>query len=92
MHQAGSANPWRVSRSLESVTPWNPELEVLLGRVQRAVRRRTSDRVRGLEVLVHAGVLVLRGRCATYYCKQLAQTAAMEAAPQFQVVNQIEVW
>ncbi len=72
--------------------PANPHLEVLLVRVERAVRRRTGDRVRGLQVLLQNDKLVLRGRCATYYCKQLAQAAAMEAAPDFELHNQIKVW
>ncbi len=91
MQEVDSANGVRIQR-LRRRVPANPQLEVLMVRVQLAVRRRTEDRVRNLQVVVQDGKLVLRGRCATFYCKQLAQAAAMEAAPGFVLHNEIEVW
>ncbi len=92
MQEVDSANGVRIQRLRKRRVPANPQLEVLMVRVQRAVRRRTEDRVRSLQVIVQEDKLILRGRCATYYCKQLAQAAAMEAAPHFQLHNEIEVW
>ena len=45
--------------------------------IERAVRRRTAGGVRNLRVEVNRGGIVLEGRCDSYYCKQLAQHAAM---------------
>ncbi len=92
MQEMDSANGVRIQRLSRRRVPANPQLEVLMVRVQRAVRHRTEDRVRNLQVLVQENTLILRGRCATYYCKQLAQAAAMEAAPGFELHNEIEVW
>ena len=51
--------------------------ERLAASIERAVRRRTSGGVQNLRVEVNRGGIVLEGRCNTYYCKQLAQHAAM---------------
>lgn len=53
------------------------DTERLAALVERAVRRGTSGGVRSLRVEVNRGGIVLEGRCDTYYCKQLAQHAAM---------------
>jgi hypothetical protein len=68
------------------------EAEKLINRIERAVRRGTNDKVRELRVEMTEEGIVLRGRCGTYYCKQLAQSAAMAAAEQETLVNRIEVW
>lgn len=47
--------------------------------VERLVRSRTNGAVRGLQVDVEDGRLVLSGRAPTYYAKQLATHAAMQA-------------
>ena len=66
--------------------------EKLASRVERHVRRQTNDKVRQLRVEVRAGCIFLHGRCGTFYCKQLAQTAAMSIGNKEPVINQIEVW
>lgn len=66
--------------------------EVLAARLERAVRRDTGDKVRGLHVEVDEEAVVLTGRCATYYCKQLAQHAVMDHLEGRTLANQIEVW
>lgn len=66
--------------------------ELLAARVERAIRRGTNDKVRNLSVRVLDGTVTLNGRCATYYCKQLAQTAAFPYLEDRQLSNQIEVW
>lgn len=63
----------------------------LAARVRRGVLRIAAGRTRGLEVEVHGNVIQLRGRCSSYYCKQLAQHAAMELAHGEQVDNQLQV-
>ncbi len=66
--------------------------ELLAARVERAIRRGTNDKVRNLSVHIADGTITLNGRCATYYCKQLAQTAAFPHLENRQLDNQIEVW
>lgn len=53
------------------------EADRLAASIERAVRRRTAGGVRNLRVEVGRGGIVLEGRCDTFYCKQLAQHAAM---------------
>jgi hypothetical protein len=43
-------------------------------------------------VEVKRGGVVLNGRCGTFYCKQLAQHAAMELLIDEELINRIEVW
>jgi len=59
--------------------------------VEREVRSRTSGRIRGLEVRVSDGQVVIRGRTSTYYAKQLVSHAAMDTADQLSVMNEVEV-
>jgi len=58
-------------------------------RVEQVVHSRTSGRIRGLRVQVQDGRVVISGRTATYYNKQLATHAALEAASSVQ--NEVEV-
>ncbi len=64
--------------------------EQLAASIERAVRRKTSGGVRNLRVEVNRGGIVLEGRCDTYYCKQLAQHAAMNLSGD-PLSNQIRV-
>ena len=66
--------------------------EKLASRIERLIRRRTNDKVRELRVEVRGDGIMLKGRCGTYYCKQLAQHAAMSLSTSGPVTNQIEVW
>ena len=59
--------------------------------VEREVRLRTSGRIRGLEVRVADGQVVIRGRTSTYYAKQLVTHAALENAECLSVMNEVEV-
>ena len=68
------------------------EDEKLAARIERAVRRGTSDKVRELKVEIRRDGIHLLGRCGTFYCKQLAQTAALTLSGKSQVYNRIEVW
>jgi len=67
------------------------EAEKLAASIERAVHRQTSGGVRNLSVEVNGGGVLLKGRCSTYYCKQLAQTAAMDASGRETLNNQITV-
>lgn len=68
------------------------ELELLALKLERTIRKHTGDRVRQLHVEVDDEVVTLRGRCGTYYCKQLAQTAIRQLLGERSLRNQIEVW
>lgn len=66
------------------------EAERLAASIERAVQRETSGGVRNLRVAVERGEIRLEGRCNTYYCKQLAQQAAMVLSRDT-LTNRIEV-
>ena len=59
--------------------------------LESRVLRRLSGRVREFQLLVTDSGLVLRGRCRTYYVKQIAQHMVMEASALPIVANEIEV-
>ena len=58
--------------------------------VRQRVMNRTGSRVRGLEVEVGVGCVVLRGKTVSFHVKQLAQTGAREVLPDAQLKNAIE--
>ncbi len=66
--------------------------ELLAAKIERAIRRGTNDKVRNLSVYIADGAVTIEGRCATFYCKQLAQTAAFPLLNSQELSNQIEVW
>ncbi len=66
------------------------EAEQLAASIERAVRRETAGGVRNLRVEVKRGGVILEGRCETFYCKQLAQHAAMNLSHD-PLTNQIRV-
>lgn len=63
----------------------------LAERIEAAVQTRTGGRIRGLQVRVKDGGIVISGRATTYYTKQLVTHAAMEAGDELLVMNQVEV-
>jgi len=63
----------------------------LITRIKRVVRRHTSGGIRELAVELETGSVRLRGRCNSFYCKQMAQQAAMNFLPGETIVNEIEV-
>ena len=67
------------------------EEEELAASIERAVQRETGHGVRNLSVEVSRDGVLLKGRCSTYYCKQLAQHAAMGMPGGDRVTNSIEV-
>jgi len=80
------------AHSFDSVLPETlEEAERLAASIERAVQRETSGGVRNLSVEVRGSGVLLRGRCESYYCKQLAQHAAMALRGNCPVTNAIEV-
>jgi hypothetical protein len=78
--------------TIDSVLPETlEEAEKLAASIERAVQRQTGCGVRNLSVEVMGDGVLLRGRCDTYYCKQLAQTAAMAFRRAHPLTNAIEV-
>jgi hypothetical protein len=63
-----------------------------LNELQAHVRRRLGSRVRQFQVLNHTNGLIMTGRTATCYAKQLAQQAVMEASVLPILANEIEVY
>ena len=60
-------------------------------RIKRVIRRNTSGGIRELAVELETGSVRLRGQCNSFYCKQMAQQAAMNFLPGETIVNEIEV-
>jgi hypothetical protein len=91
-HQAESTSTPVALHSAKSPPRVSAEAEILATRIERAIRRKTNDKVRGLHVQVGRDFVVVSGRCATFYCKQLAQQAAMTLVDGRELQDQIEVW
>jgi hypothetical protein len=62
-----------------------------VGRVEAHVRSRVWGQVKGLELLVLDRGILIRGHARTYYMKQLAQHAVLEASQLPLAANEIEV-
>jgi len=60
-------------------------------RLESLVRRRSHGQVRDLRLELCDEGLILHGRAASYYVKQLAQQAVLEAAEFPLLANEIEV-
>lgn len=67
------------------------EAEMLAASIERAVQTETGHGVDNLTVEVSPQGILLRGHCETYYCKQLAQHAAMGMRGGDRLLNHIEV-
>ena len=67
------------------------EADELAASIEQAVQRETGRGVADLAVEVSPQGVLLRGRCTTYYTKQLAQHAAMSMPGGERLVNSIEV-
>ncbi len=67
------------------------EAEELAASIERAVHEETGHGVRDLAVEVDKNGVLLRGHCETFYCKQLAQHAAMGVPGGDRLTNSIEV-
>lgn len=67
------------------------EAEELAASIEQAVQRETGRAVDDLTVEISPQGILLRGRCTTYYTKQLAQHAAMSMPGGDRLINSIEV-
>jgi hypothetical protein len=67
------------------------EAEELAASIERAVQYETGRGVADLTVEVGPQGVLLKGRCDTYYTKQLAQHAAMGVPGGARLINSIEV-
>lgn len=59
--------------------------------IRQRIETRLGGRVRELTVRIVGNTVVLEGRCATYYTKQLAQHAALGVLNDEKLENAIEV-
>jgi hypothetical protein len=64
---------------------------VEIERLETRMQSLLSGRVRNLRLVVHDGGLILTGQARTYYAKQLAQHAVLEATALPIVANEIQV-
>jgi hypothetical protein len=62
-----------------------------MGQLEADVQSRLSGRVQQFRLVVRDGGLVLTGHARTYYGKQLAQHAVMEATALPILANEIQV-
>jgi hypothetical protein len=87
---------------LRDVQPISPELlglipqtlaeaESLAISVEKAVQEGTAGGVANLSVVICGNRILLHGSCSSYYCKQLAQHAAMAIPAGLSLTNCIEV-
>ena len=67
------------------------EAAKLAASIERAVQHETGHGVQALTVEIDADGVRLEGHCTTYYCKQLAQHAAMTIPGGDRLTNRIEV-
>ena len=67
------------------------EAEQLAATIECAVHRDTAHGVRDLTVEISREGVRLTGHCTTFYCKQLAQHAAMGIPGSDRLTNSIEV-
>ena len=67
------------------------DVQAWTSRIRRAVRRETRGGISQLKIEIDSRGIRLRGQCGSFYCKQLAQQAAMRLSGETPVNNQIEV-
>jgi osmotically-inducible protein OsmY len=65
--------------------------QAVLVRARRALESSPYLPLRTITCYIHEGVLSLRGRVPTFYCKQLAQSLVSAIAGVEEVNNQLEV-
>ena len=75
-----------VSVSAESV-----DIDELICRICRIIKRETNLGVREMQVMFENGRLILNGYCRTFYTKQLAQQAVLAILGDIELVNNIRV-
>lgn len=76
---------------MASHTDWSLPAQEVLEAARDCLRKSSSTVVRAVSCDYDQGVLVLRGRVPSFYCKQLAQEAVARVAAGVEVANVIEV-
>jgi hypothetical protein len=84
---------WKVTlqKSRSFLPETQEEAEELAALIEMAIDRETDRGVRELSVTIEGDGVVLAGRCESFYCKQLAQHAAMSISRGSRLINGIEV-
>ena len=59
--------------------------------IEQTVRDRTGGQIHRLRIEIGPDGARMHGRCSTFYCKQLAQHAAMRLLGPLHLSNEIEV-
>ena len=81
-----------VSPELLAILPeTQADADALAASIERAVQAETSGGVANLAVVVRNDRIWLHGSCSSFYCKQLAQHAAMTMLSAVRLTNCIEV-
>jgi hypothetical protein len=94
---AAAANEVILARAgFESVHATDPDQRTQRQRhlaiaIRQRIESRLGGRVRDLAIRVRGETIVLEGRCATFYTKQLAQHAALGVLDAEQLENAIVV-
>jgi len=68
-----------------------PPSSAALEQLEASLQARMNRRIRDFQLLLRGPGLVLRGRAHTYYAKQLAQQAVLEATTLPILANEIQV-
>jgi osmotically-inducible protein OsmY len=82
---------WSMAQSAALLRQQSQEDLCLAERVERALRATGYGPLRGIEVTVHARLVILGGRVPSYYLKQVAQTTALAVPGARQVRNDLDV-
>lgn len=72
-------------------TEWSLPVQGVLEAARDCLRKSSSTVIRAVSCDYNQGVLVLRGRVPSYYCKQLAQETVARVAGVTEVANAIVV-
>ena len=78
-------------QNIVAVEPESPSVEFNAAVIETLVRKRTGVMIRDLHAKVHNGDVLLTGRTSTYYTKQLATHAVLDAIKMVNLTNDIEV-
>ena len=75
-----------------NVQTWSESSQTLAESIEKSVQLRTKGMIRGLHVEVGNRGVVVSGRTSTYYTKQLATHAVLDAVEKdIRLTNDIEV-
>ena len=85
------ANPATAVTARVSSQRRRTEAEKFAYRLARLVQRRTGGAIHDLQVGITPEGIFLRGRCAAFYLKQLAQEAVLAITEDQPLFNRIEV-